>query len=117
MNGSQQVFSAMIQEAISRNKVAIVRFSPRQNVQTRFCALVPQLESYDENHFQTPPGFHLVFLPYTDDLRSLSSVSQAPSKQLSNQLVGASKVLVNALTLSKFDFKNFEDPGLQSFFA
>jgi ATP-dependent DNA helicase 2 subunit 1 len=51
--------------------IAIVRFLPRVGTQIRFCALLPQMEEYDENHFQTPPGLNLVYLPYADDLRNL----------------------------------------------
>lgn len=33
-----------------------------------------QLESYDENNFQTPPGFHCIFLPFAEDIRDHSSI-------------------------------------------
>ena len=33
-----------------------------------------QLESYDENNFQTPPGFNCIFLPFAEDIRDHSSI-------------------------------------------
>lgn len=42
---------------IAKDKIAIVKFIARKGTQLRFCALLPQEESYDEDHVQTPPGF------------------------------------------------------------
>ena len=38
---------ALIKEMISEEKVAIVRFIPRDNSVVRFCALMPQDEKVD----------------------------------------------------------------------
>jgi len=57
MTGSSQVIDALIQEMQREDKVAIVRFIPRDNSVVRFCALVPQQEKIDEDGFQTPAGF------------------------------------------------------------
>jgi ATP-dependent DNA helicase 2 subunit 1 len=63
---------ALIREMIKEDKIAIVRFIPRENSIVRFCALVPQEEKIDEEDgFQTPPGFQLIFLPFADDIRDL----------------------------------------------
>lgn len=47
----------MISQMIAKDKIAIIRFIARKGTQVRFCALLPQEESYDEDHVQTPPGF------------------------------------------------------------
>jgi ATP-dependent DNA helicase 2 subunit 1 len=39
---------ALITEMLNEDKVAIVRFIPRDNSIVRFCALVPQAEKVDE---------------------------------------------------------------------
>ena len=58
VNGSSQVVDALIKELIRDDKIAIVRFIPRESSMVRFCALVPQEEKIDENDgFQTPSGF------------------------------------------------------------
>ena len=58
VNGSSQVVDALIKELIRDDKIAIVRFIPRESSMVRFCALVPQEEKIDENDgFQAPSGF------------------------------------------------------------
>lgn len=41
VTGSSQVTDALIKEMIRDDKIAIVRFIPRENSVVRFCALVP----------------------------------------------------------------------------
>ncbi|CAD8142730.1 unnamed protein product [Paramecium pentaurelia] len=116
VNGSSQFFDALIQQMILKEKIGIVRLVPKQGSQVRFCALLPQAEQYDENHFQTPPGLHLIFLPYADDIRGLSSVKQEGA-DITRQTLNAAKILVNALTIQDFDCSNFEDPSIQKFYT
>ncbi|KAL4483805.1 hypothetical protein ABPG72_006180 [Tetrahymena utriculariae] len=117
VKGSSQSFHALISQMIAKDKIAIVRFIPRKGTQVRFCALLPQEESYDEDHVQTPPGFHLIFLPYADDQRNLGSIRPQQKEEVSRNLLNAAKMMCNALDLANFDFRNFEDPSLQKFFA
>ena len=56
--GSQQCADALIKEMIRKEKIAIVRAQARDNASVKFCAMLPQEESYDEEFgLQTPPGF------------------------------------------------------------
>lgn len=53
--------------------MGIVKIVPRNNQELRFAALLPQQEKYDEeDHFQTPPGFHMIILPFADDIVNFS---------------------------------------------
>lgn len=73
ITGSSSVADALIKEMIRDDKVAIVRFIPRDNSVVRFCALLPQEEKVDEEDgFQTPAGFQCIFLPFADDIRDLN---------------------------------------------
>lgn len=117
VKGSSQSFDALIKQMIAKDKVAIVKFIARKGTQLRFCALIPQEESYDDDHVQTPPGFHLVFLPYADDFRNLGSVRPNEQEKVSRGLLSSAKILCNALEIQDFDLRNFEDPSLQKFFA
>jgi ATP-dependent DNA helicase 2 subunit 1 len=45
--GSSQCSDALIKEMIKSDKIAIVKFIPRENANLRFCALVPQEEKFD----------------------------------------------------------------------
>ena len=56
--GSSQCTDALIKELISQDKIAIVKFIPRENSTVRFCALLPQDEKLDpDDDFETPAGF------------------------------------------------------------
>jgi ATP-dependent DNA helicase 2 subunit 1 len=81
----------------------------------RFCALLPQLEHYDEDHFQVPPGFHVIFLPFADDITK-PALDYRP-EPFSQELLSLTKLLVNNLTLQDYNPKNFESPSLQKFYA
>ncbi len=93
---------------------------PRMNQELRFAALFPQKESYDiEDHHQTPPGFHMVWLPYSDDIVNFAGGEKTivkPSK-VSIELIRLTKLLINNLTVTDFDFRDFENPSIQKFYA
>ena len=101
---------------IKKKKVALVKFTPRTSAQIRFCILVPQIENYDEDHFQIPPGFHCIFLPYADDLKKPDLIiPENMAEANKNQIIHA-KLLVNSLT-QNLDCRNFENPDIQNFFS
>ncbi|CDW84185.1 ku p70 dna helicase [Stylonychia lemnae] len=129
ISGSSQVMDALITEMIDEDKIAIVRFIPRDNSVVRFCALIPQAERVDEDDgFQTPPGFQLIFLPYADDIRDINSIFEAAGyneedpedksifDQLTNEEKQAAKLMVKNMYID-FNSRNFENPSLQQFYA
>lgn len=113
VSGSTTLFSALLGRCIARDVVPICRFIPRRSSPPRFVALLPQEEEIDEHNNQVkPPGFHVIFLPFTDDLRRLK-YEQTP-KATTEQINKAKQVIKN-LT-SGFDSSNFENPSLQKHF-
>lgn len=98
-SGSACLFTALLTKCSERNVFALCRCISRRNYPPRFVALVPQKEEVDEGKVQvTPPGnkvwiswrcpdwwtaahpamttcpgsgFHVIFLPYADDIRAL----------------------------------------------
>ena len=114
---------------LSEDKIAIVRFIPRDNSVVRFCALLPQDEKLDEDDgFQTPAGFQCVFLPYADDIRDLNQILEAAGyeaegqdeqeeekggivESLSKQEKDAAKLLVKNMAID-FSSRNFENPSI-----
>jgi ATP-dependent DNA helicase 2 subunit 1 len=106
----------MIKQLASKDKVAVVRFVPRSTSQVRFCALIPQTETFDENNFQTPPGFNLVFLPFSEDIRKLETVKPQSKVEIERNMVVNAKLLIKSLSID-FDCRNFENPDLQTFFS
>ena len=101
---------------IAKDRIAIVRFVPRVTSSVKFAALIPQAEAFDEDNFQTPPGFNLVFLPFADDIRKLATVKPESKVDVDrNQIVNA-KLLIKSLS-TDFDCRNFENPNLQTFYS
>lgn len=111
--GSTTLFSALLKRCLARDVVPICRYIPRSGSPPRFVALLPQEEELEEHNIQvTPPGFHLIFLPFTDDLRRLKyeETPKATSEQISK-----AKDVIKKLTLG-FSSSQFENPSLQKHF-
>ncbi|KAA0725242.1 X-ray repair cross-complementing protein 5 [Triplophysa tibetana] len=86
------------------------RYIPRRNTPPRFVALVPQREELDQSQTQTtPPGFHVIFLPFADDIRTLD-VQECPTA--SDEQVNKMKEIVHKLRF-KYRSDAFENPVLQ----
>jgi len=96
ITGSRSLFSALLQRCAARQVVAICQFKPRALTKICFVALVPQLAD-DEG---SSPGFHVVFLPYLDDLRRLPETPI--SEDNPPESVEAAKEVISKLKLKKF---------------
>lgn len=71
-------------------------------------------EILDEDGIQTvPPGFHVIYLPFTDDIRPVK-IDNAKQASL-EQIVKAKKVIKTMRF--KFDSGDFENPSLQKHYA
>ena len=117
--GASQIFDALIKQLIAKDKVAIVKFVSREGTNVRFCALYPQKEMFDEDLFQTPPGFNLVFLPYADDIRSTCEILKKLNIEAENvkeEQFEISKKLIKKMNFD-FDSRDFENPSIQKFYA
>jgi len=70
--GSTRTFSALLQSCTKLNKHALALCRFRRNTQPEFAVLIPQPEemSADGKSQEMPPGFHIVVLPYRDDIRA-----------------------------------------------
>lgn len=112
---SSKVFDALLKQMTIKGKVGIGKIVPKETNQIRLVALLPQLENYDEQHMPTPPGFHLIFLPFADDLRKPEMKFPKEKLNPNSSQHALSKILVNSLTR---DIKpsNFEDPARANFF-
>ena len=59
--------------------VPVCKYIPGKNSPPRFVVLVPQEEELDDHKVQlTPPGFHVMFLPFADDFRKVPWEDNAP---------------------------------------
>ena len=79
----------------------------------RVVALLPQQEEIDEHNIQMKaPGFHIIYLPYSDDIRKLKIESHAKA---SEEQVDKAKEIIDKL---KFTYTPdmFENPAVQKFY-
>jgi len=80
---------------------------------------MPQLERYDEDYFQTPPGFNMIVLPWADDIRSNSDILSKNPKilpKVSDEQSELAKKIIKKMNIS-FDCRAFENVELQKFYA
>jgi len=118
-NGSSKLIDALIKQMLNKNKCAIVKFIAREGSVIKLCALMPQAEKYDEDYFQTPPGFNMIVLPWADDIRSNADIMARNPKEMplpnDNQNELAKKI-IKKMNIS-FDCRAFENYELQKFYA
>jgi len=97
--GSKMVFSALLQRCHARQVAAICQYKPRATSKLCCVALVPQVEENDDGQ-ERPSGFHVVFLPYLDDLRKIPEIPLTTTNP--PESVEAAKEVIAKLRLKKF---------------
>ncbi|KAJ7044846.1 SPOC like C-terminal domain-containing protein [Mycena alexandri] len=68
--GSKRTFSALLKSMVKKKNMGLVLALTRRNASPTFCALLPQEEKVDEAGWTDPAGFHLIPLPFADDIRA-----------------------------------------------
>ncbi|KAF8193327.1 SPOC like C-terminal domain-containing protein [Pholiota molesta] len=68
-SGSKRTFSALLKSMVKKDKIGLALVLTRRNSSPVFCALLPQEEKTDEHGWSEPAGFHLIQLPFADDIR------------------------------------------------
>ena len=72
IEGSTTLFSTLLTKCLEKKKFMLCEIIARANTSPRLAAMCPQEEELDENRLQiTPPGFHLMYLPFADDFRQI----------------------------------------------
>jgi len=116
ISNSSKAFDALIREMNKKDKVAIVKVRLKENSTMRFCALIPQEEKKDSEGL-TPSGFHMIVLPYNDEIRKLDSFFPEITAELTEEEIDCAVDLINSLTVDDFDPKSFENPDIQNFYS
>lgn len=94
-SGSRRTFCALLKSMVKKAKIGLVLTLFRRSSTPSFCAMLPQRENVDENE---PGGFHLIPLPFADDIRS-APIEEA--LRASNYLVEAAESWISKLSLKK----------------
>ncbi|OMJ95374.1 hypothetical protein SteCoe_1293 [Stentor coeruleus] len=109
VKGSSQVVNSLLTSMIKLNKIAIVRFIPRQGAVVRFGALVPS---------QEPKGFNLIFMPYADDMRNPETLkAKGEVQKAPEDMVKSAAAMIGNIQLGDFDVKSYYNPVLQHFYT
>lgn len=121
--GSRRTFTALLSSMVKKGKIGLVRALTRRNASPSFCALLPQEEGESEG-WAEPSGFHLITLPFADDIRAApieegfrggpphSSTSSKLPLVLSSTHLTAGKELIDAAKsfISKLALRNSSYP-------
>ncbi|XP_059150749.1 X-ray repair cross-complementing protein 6-like [Physella acuta] len=108
--GSTTLFTALLKKCLEREMTPICKYIPSRSYPPRFVSLLPQAEEVDENKVQiTPPGFHVIYLPFADDFRK---VPFEETPKATKEQIAKAKDVVKKLTF-KFSSENFDNPVLQ----
>lgn len=93
-SGSKRTFAALLKKMIEKKKIGLVLALTRRNAAPVFCAMLPQAESGEEGGWNEPAGFHLIPLPFADDIRAAPLVEafRAP-----DELKDAARVWIDKL--------------------
>ncbi|KAH9964727.1 ku70-like protein [Lactifluus volemus] len=114
--GSRRTFTALLLSMVKKGKIGLVRALMRRNASPSFCALLPQLGEDEDDGWAEPSGFHLIPLPFADDIRP------APIEegfQAEKELVNAAKSFVSKLALRNGTYPpdSYPNPALSFHYA
>lgn len=118
-NGSGKLINALIKQMANKRKCAIVRYIAMEGTIVKLCALFPQIERYNDEFFQNPPGFNMIILPWADEIRlNYDILSKFPDKlpYISNKQSDLAKKIIKKMNIY-FDCRKFENYNIQKFFS
>ncbi|KAI0308968.1 Ku DNA-binding complex Ku70 subunit, partial [Amylostereum chailletii] len=108
--GSKRTFSALLKSMLKKDKLALVRAMMRSNSTPTFCAMLPQAERFDDAGWSEPAGFHLIPLPFADDIRA-APIEEA--FRAGEDLVDAVRPFVKKLSLKNaYEPESYPNPAL-----
>ncbi|ETN86249.1 Ku70/Ku80 beta-barrel domain protein [Necator americanus] len=122
--GSACLYRALLERCWERKMAMICRFCSRSNQKVRLVALVPHMSEKNESRADTIrdydfDGFHVIFLPFAEDVRDVSEKMKCPQGEWpkpSSSDVSVASAFVKKLTGS-YTPSQYENPRLQSFYA
>ncbi|KAM3587126.1 X-ray repair cross-complementing protein 6 [Umbelopsis sp. WA50703] len=115
-SGSTRTFTALLRSTVKKQKAILCSFIRRTNALPKLAILLPQEEVLDNQHEQVrPPGFHVIVMPYADDIRPVPPVQ---GHEANDEQIDAAKAFVERLSIKgRFDPLVYENPVLQRHYA
>ncbi|RUS27445.1 SPOC like C-terminal domain-containing protein [Jimgerdemannia flammicorona] len=115
-SGSTRVFAALLKKMLELDRIAICSMIRRINTAPRMVALLPQAEVFgDDGGQEKPAGFHVITLPYADDIRDLPTKK---TPEADEEQIEAAKNMIEKLNIrGGYRPENYENPALQRHYA
>jgi len=118
VTGSSVLCQALIDKLLERRLMAIARYVARRSAEPCLVALLPQAEEVDEDGVQLrSPGFHMVRLPWAEEIRNVEIALPEKLPMPSPELSTAARNVVAAMRLEGFRPGCAENPVLQRHYA
>ncbi|KAM5569893.1 ATP-dependent DNA helicase 2 subunit KU70 [Rosa sericea] len=116
--GSTRVFIALHKSMLRLKRFAVAFYGSSSRPQ--LVALVAQDEIMSAGGQVEPPGMHMIYLPYSDDIRHTEELlmgSDAAAPHASDDQISKAAALINRLDLKDFSVFQFSNPALQRHYA
>ncbi|KAH9613190.1 hypothetical protein KSS87_018940 [Heliosperma pusillum] len=118
MIGSTKIFIALHRSMLRLDRFAVAFFGNSSHPQ--LVALIAQDEITSASGQVEPPGVHMIYLPYCDDIRNpeelhINATSKAPVA--SDEQIKTATALMRRVDLKDFSVCQFSNPALQKHYA
>ncbi|KAF5728250.1 Ku70 [Tripterygium wilfordii] len=116
--GSTCIFIALHRSMLRLRRFAVAFYGGSSN--PRLVALVAQHEVISDGGQIEPPGMHMIYLPYSDDIRpieELHSDTNVAAAQANEDQINKAAALIKRLELKDFSVHQFSNTALQKHYA
>ncbi|CAL6360202.1 unnamed protein product [Bathycoccus prasinos] len=112
--GGNEAFSALLQACAERHVSMLCADVYNAKSQVKYVALIPQVEN--DAYLGVPAGFHVVKVPFRDDLRQPEKAIGRTTAQTSatETQIQAAEALVESLELQEYHPTRISNPELQA---
>ncbi|CAL6350765.1 unnamed protein product [Bathycoccus prasinos] len=112
--GGKEAFSALLTACAERHVSMMCADVYNAKSQVKYVALIPQVEN--DAYLGVPAGFHVVKVPFRDDLRQPEKAigKSAPQTSATETQIQAAEALVESLELQEYHPTRISNPELQA---
>ena len=112
--GGKEAFSALLTACAERHVSVLCADVYNAKSQVKYVALIPQVEN--DAYLGVPAGFHVVKVPFRDDLRQPEKAigKSAPQTSATEDQIQAVEALVESLELQEYHPTRISNPELQA---
>ncbi|VAI13103.1 unnamed protein product [Triticum turgidum subsp. durum] len=115
--GSIRVFVALHSSMLRLGRFALAFYGTP--TRPRLVALVAQEEVISSSGQDEPPGMHMIYLPYSDDVRYPEEVhlTSGDAPRATDEQIKKASNLLRRIDLKHFSVRHFANPGLQKHYG